>query len=204
MAAHWLERLRGVELQDFGLRNAGVWSLRHKALVAMAWVGALFGLGYGLVLEGAMTRLEVQREAEMAMKTVYETKAKALPGLVSYTLHVQALEGAYQGLMTLLPRQAEAPGLLDDISRMGLASGLLIEQMQWSPPVTHSLYIEQPLQLSLVGRYHDVGLFLSSLSNLPRIVISHDFALEPLNTSGDGRLRMTLQAKTYHAPGVAP
>ena len=151
-----------------------------------------------------MTRLEVQREAEMAMKTVFETKAKALPGLVSYTLHVQALEGAYQGLMTLLPRQAEAPGLLDDISRMGLASGLLIEQMQWSPPVTHSLYIEQPLQLSLVGRYHDVGLFLSSLSNLPRIVTSHDFALEPLNTSGDGRLRMTLLAKTYHAPGVAP
>ena len=204
MAAHWLERLHGVELHDFGLRNAGGWSLRHKALVAMAWVGALLGLGYWLVLEGSMTRLEVQREAEMAMKAVYEAKAKSLPGLVSYTLHVQALEGVYQGLMTLLPRQAEVPGLLDDISRMGLASGLLIEQMQWSPPVTHSLYIEQPLQLSLVGRYHDVGLFLSSLSNLPRIVTSHDFALEPLNTAGDGQLRMTLLAKTYHTPGVAP
>ena len=206
MVAHWLESLRTVELQDLGLRDAGGWSPRHKALVALAWVSVLLGLGYWLVLQGAMTRLEAQRGAEVAMKTEFEAKARALPALASYALHVQALEEAYQGLITLLPRQAEVPALLDDITRMGLASGLLIEQMQWSPPVTHNLYTEQLLQLSLVGRYHDVGQFLSALSNLPRIVSSHDFALAPLNTSGDGRLRMTLLAKTYHThtSGLAP
>lgn len=206
MAAHWLESLRGIELQDLGVRNAGAWSPRHQALVAVLWVGVLLGLGYWLVLQGSMNRLEVQRQAEGAMKTVFEAKAAELPALASYTLHVQALESAYQGLMTLLPRQAEVPGLLDDITRMGLASGLVIEQMQWSAPVTHNLYIEQPLRLSLVGRYHDAGLFLSTLSNLPRIVTSHDFALVPLNASGDGQLRMTLLAKTYHShtPGLAP
>ena len=206
MASHWLDRLRSVELQDLGLRNAGVWSPRHKVLVAMAWVSVLLGLGYWLLLAGSMARLELQREAEVAMKTEFEAKARRLPALASYRLHVQALEEAYQALMTLLPRQAEVPGLLDDLSRMGLASGLVIEQIQWSPPVRHKLYIEQPLQLSPVGRYHDVGLFLSTLSSLPRIVTSHDFALVPLNSSGDGRLRMTLLAKTYHAhtSGLAP
>ncbi|MFK7605164.1 MULTISPECIES: type 4a pilus biogenesis protein PilO [unclassified Pseudomonas] len=206
MMAHWLDSLRSVELQDLGLRQAGAWSPRHQALVAMAWVSVLLGLGYWLVLQGSMTRLEGQRGAEVAMKTEFEAKARALPALASYTLHVQALEEAYQAFMTLMPHQAEVPGLLDDISRMGLASGLQIEQMQWSAPVTHGLYIEQPLQLSLVGHYHEVGLFLSSLSSLPRLVTSHDFTLVPLNTSGDGRLRMSLLAKTYHTPtsGLAP
>ena len=52
-----------------------------------------------------------------------------------------------------------------------------------------------PSTSSVVGSYHKIGSFVSSVANLPRIVTLHDFTIEPV--SGPDGLRMTIVAKTY-------
>ena len=89
------------------------------------------------------------------------------------------------------------PELLDEVSRLGQGNGLLVEHIQWLPEVLQTFYAELPLQMTLVGGYHELGLFVSAMASLPRIVTLHDLSLAPSNGTGDGQLRMTLLAKAY-------
>ena len=91
------------------------------------------------------------------------------------------------------------PGLLDEVSRLAQNSGLIIEQIQWLPETLQPAYSELPLQLRVVGGYHDLGVFLSGIAGLPRIVTLHDFTLTAATPAANGPLRMTLLAKTYRA-----
>lgn len=196
-AAQWLGRLGQFDLRDLNVERVGWWSLRFKTLVALLLVGVLLIMGYGLHLQSPIDRLAQQREVEVTLKTEFASKATQAAGLEAWLMHLRELETAFSGLLQQLPSQAEVPGLLDEVSRLGLTSGLLIEHIQWSPEELQPFYAELPLKMVLVGGYHDLGLFVSSLASLPRIVTLHDFALAPLNESGDGQLRMTLLAKTY-------
>ena len=205
-AAQWLARLGQFELRDLDFERVGWWSLRFKALVALLLVGVLLIVGYGLQLQSPINRLAQQRDVEVTLKTEFASKATQAAGLDAWLMHVHELETSFSGVLKQLPGQAQVPGLLDEVSRIALTSGLLIEHIQWSPEVLQPFYAELPLKLVLIGGYHDLGLFVSSLASLPRIVTLHDFALAPLNDTGDGQLRMTLLAKTYraHDQGLIP
>jgi len=112
-------------------------------------------------------------------------------------MQVHRLEAGFSALLKQLPAQAQVPELLDEISRLGLSNGLLVEHIQWLPEVLQTFYAELPLQMTLVGGYHELGLFVSAMASLPRIVTLHDLSLAPSNGTGDGQLRMTLLAKAY-------
>ena len=197
MAAHWLQSLRVLELHELNPAQSGDWSLRRKSLVALALVGFVLLAGYLLQIQSALTRLEQERATETVLKAGFESMAAHVSGFDAHLQQVQVLESSFRHLMAQLPRKAEVPALLDQISLLGLTSGLMIERIQWLPEVLQPFYSELPLQLSLVGAYHDFGLFVSGLAGLPRIVTVQDFTLAPLSGAGNGQLRMTLLASTY-------
>ncbi len=192
----------GLDMQALDVRRSGAWSLKRQVGVALLSVGLLLTLGC-VLLQAPLARLEQQRLAETGLKAEFEVKAAQVASLDSHMLHLQALEAALGALLKQLPSQAEVPDLLEDVSRLGLASGLEVESIQWLPQVLQPFYIELPLQLTLVGGYHDMGRFISGLTHFPRIVTVHDFSLAPLS---DGPLRMTLLARTYrtHDQGLIP
>ncbi|KMM83624.1 type IV pilus assembly protein PilO [Pseudomonas taetrolens] len=206
MPAQWLERLRSLDLRELGHEQIGAWSPRRKAVMAVVWMAILLALGYALVLHLPLTQLQQQREAEAALKTEFESTASRAAGLEAYAAQVRVLEASFSTLLKRLPGQSEFPGLLDEISRLSMASGLFVEYIEWSPEVLQSFYAELPLHMSLTGSYHALGVFISGLSSLSRIVTAHDFTLAPLGNGADGQLRMTLLARTYrnHDQGLIP
>ena len=54
-----------------------------------------------------------------------------------------------------------------------------------------------PIQIRVVGDYHEFGNFISGVSDLPRIVTSHDVKIKPRTTSDGTVLVMETTAKTY-------
>jgi len=96
-----------------------------------------------------------------------------------------------------LPSDTEVPGLLEDITRTGLGSGLEFEEIKLLPEVTQPFYIELPIQITVTGAYHDLATFVSGVAGLPRIVTLHDFDLAPVEEGGGPKLRMSILAKTY-------
>lgn len=206
MVAQWLERLRSVDLREWGHEHMGAWSPGRKAVMALAWIAILLALGYALLLHLPIIELQQQREAEAALKTEFAARASQVAGLEAYVAQVRGLEASLSALLEQLPGQAEIPALLDEIARLSLASGLLVERIEWAPEVLQPFYAELPLQMTLAGSYHGLGVFISGMSSLPRIVTAHDFTLAPLGDSAEGQLRMTLLARTYrnHDQGLIP
>lgn len=205
-AADWLMNLRSIDLRELDFASVGAWSSRRKTAVALLWLSLLLVLGYLLFLLSSTTRLQQQAEAQVALKTAFESRVAQVANLDAYVIQLHDLEAAFSAMLKQLPAQAQVPGLLDQVSQLGKANGLVIERIQWLPEVLQPFYAELPLQMTLAGGYHELGLFVSAMASLPRIVTLHDFALAPLNGTGDGQLRMTLLARTYrtHDQGLIP
>lgn len=206
MAAHWLASLRSFDLREVDPRHSGAWSPARKATVALAWSALLLALGYALLLQAPAARLQQLHEAQATLKAEFESRAAQVADLDVYVRQMHGLEAAFSSLLEQIPAQAQVPELLEEVSRLGHGNGLLVEHIQWLPEVLQTFYAELPLHMTLVGGYHELGLFVSAIASLPRMVTLHDVTLVPINGSGDGQLRMTLLAKAYrtHDQGLIP
>jgi type IV pilus assembly protein PilO len=85
--------------------------------------------------------------------------------------------------------------LLVDINQAGLGRGLQFELFRPATSETmREFYAELPIQLRVVGNYHDIGAFASDVGRLSRIVTLNDVAIE---TTKDGTLTMDAVARTF-------
>jgi len=107
-----------------------------------------------------------------------------------------------------MPTKEEVANLLIDISQMGLANGLEFKLFKLLPAVPKDFYSELPINIEVIGRYDALGLFVSGLAALPRIVTVHDVQISPLENKAKGNknsqptktdnLLMTATIKTYN------
>ena len=96
------------------------------------------------------------------------------------------------------PAQAQQPGSGPAVEFNGSSQPLPLPLVGESQPVSYThLYIELPIQISVVGGYHDLATFVSGVSSLPRIVTLHDFEIKPVAPGSTSKLRMSILAKTY-------
>jgi type IV pilus assembly protein PilO len=84
-------------------------------------------------------------------------------------------------MLRQLPSKTEMPDLLVDISQTALAAGIVVDLFQPGGEIVKEFYAEKPIQLKMLGTYHQFGTFISGVASLPRVVIltMHDVSLKP-------------------------
>ncbi|MHC8384161.1 type 4a pilus biogenesis protein PilO [Pseudomonas sp. LB3P14] len=195
--SEWFEGLRKIDINDLDTNNIGSWPRAIKALAGVLLMILVLALGYSFSMSDLQTRLEQTREEESTLKEQFANKAHMAANLELYTQQMKEMENSFGVLLRQLPSDTEVPGLLEDITRTGLGSGLEFEEIKLLPEVTQQFYIELPIQITVTGAYHDLATFVSGVAGLPRIVTLHDFDLAPANPEGGPKLRMSILAKTY-------
>jgi type IV pilus assembly protein PilO len=193
----WFEGLRKIDINDLDTNNIGSWPPAIKALAGVLLMILVLALGYSFSMSDLETRLEQTREEESTLKEQFANKARMAANLELYTQQMKEMENSFGVLLRQLPSDTEVPGLLEDITRTGLGSGLEFEEIKLLPENTQQFYIELPIQITVTGAYHDLATFVSGVAGLPRIVTLHDFDLAPANPEGGPKLRMSILAKTY-------
>jgi type IV pilus assembly protein PilO len=192
-----LESLRKIDFAELDFNNVGSWPVAVKGIACILLLVGAVALGYYLYLEDLQGQLEVSRAEEDALKQQFSSKAFQAANLDAYKVQMTEMEESFGALLRQLPSDTEVPGLLEDITRTGLGSGLEFEEIKLQPEVVQQFYIELPIQISVVGGYHDLATFVSGVSSLPRIVTLHDFEIKPAEADSVSRLRMSVLAKTY-------
>ncbi|PTS85136.1 pilus assembly protein PilP [Pseudomonas sp. HMWF032] len=192
-----LESLRKIDLNDLDLNNVGSWPAAVKIIAGVILLVAVLALGYNFHLKDLQAQLEIKQVEEVALKDQFSTKAFQAANLDAYKEQMQEMEVSFGALLKQLPSDTEVPGLLEDITRTGLGSGLEFEEIKLLPEVAQQFYIELPIQITVVGSYHDLATFVSGVASLPRIVTLHDFSLISADLDGASKLRMNILAKTY-------
>lgn len=84
-----------------------------------------------------------------------------------YERHVAQLE-------ELIPRSEEVPTLLNQMSAESRRTGVNIALLRPEAPEPGEFYTRQSYQIEVVGSYHDVGRFLTSIASLSRIITPLD------------------------------
>lgn len=192
-----LEGFRKIDLSDLDFNNIGSWPSAIKVVAGFVLFLVVIGLGYNFHLKDLQAQLDVQRSQEVSLKEQFSTKAYQAANLDAYKEQMQEMEVSFGALLKQLPSDTEVPGLLEDITRTGLGSGLEFEEIKLLPEAAQQFYIELPIQIKVVGTYHDLATFVSGVASLPRIVTLHDFDLVPAEVDGVTTLRMSILAKTY-------
>lgn len=192
-----LEALRKVELSELDVNNLGAWPAAVKVIACVLLMVLMLVLGYNFYLKDLQALLEGRQAEEVTLKEQFSTKAFQAANLDAYKTQMTEMEESFGTLLRQLPSDTEVPGLLEDITRTGLGSGLEFEEIKLKPEVAQQFYIELPIQIAVVGGYHDLATFVSGVSSLPRIVTLHDFDMKPADKDNMSKLRMTVMAKTY-------
>jgi type IV pilus assembly protein PilO len=193
----WLDNLRKIDFNDLDLNNLGSWPAVVKSVAGAMVLIIVLALGYNFYLKDLLDQLDQSRATEVALKEQFATKAFKAANLDAYKAQMTEMQTSFGALLRQLPSDTEVPGLLEDITRTGLGSGLEFEEIKLLPEAAQQFYIELPIQITVVGGYHDLATFVSGVASLPRIVTLHDFEIKPMEPGSTQKLRMSILAKTY-------
>ena len=109
-------------------------------------------------------------------------------------------------LRRLVPERNEVPNLLDDISTRGKIRGVTLSQVVPQPvepgPAPFNPY---KYNMSVIGRYDQIGQFLADVASLQRIIVPYDVTVAAANSSAakvlgdstDALLEAKFQVRTY-------
>jgi type IV pilus assembly protein PilO len=128
-----------------------------------------------------------------------EEKVKILDKLIEEN---KLLKVKLESLKAQLPEEKEVSVLLKQISELGLQSGL--EVLLWRPEAKktspENLYVEIPVKVEVLTAYHNLGVFFSHISRLPRLVNISDIDLSIKTQKGkgkDGLITAVFTARTF-------
>ena len=198
-----LESLRNFDIDQLNdLDNVGSWPLAVKVIIwIVIFIGAL-ALGYFMDITNLRNELERVVVQEDTLRTDYENKFFQAAHLEAYRLQQKQMEETFEAILRQLPSDTEIPGLIEDITLVGLENGLEFSSIDLQPEAVHEFYIEKPIQIVVSGGYHSLGSFVSDVADLSRIVTLHDFTITPKGRGAGGNspgshLTMVILAKTY-------
>jgi len=184
------------QFDNLELDNLAQWPPLAKAVFSVFIAVVVLALGYFLLISDKFVKLDAGAAEEIKLKQQYQAKYHVAANLELFKQQMLEAEQLFAAQLKSLPESHETPGLLDDITHVGTTSGLNFVKLNWQPEVVKEIYIELPIDVEVVGTYHEFGSFVSKIAGLPRIVTLHDFDID-LKAKQGNQLSLKLQAKTY-------
>lgn len=188
------------ELRDLDYNNVYAWPLPAKIGAIVLLCAIVIGVGVWFFIKPIYEDVQRAQGQEQELVATLEQKQKKAANLEKYRQQLDEMKEIYGAMLRQLPSKTEMPDLLVDISQTALAAGIDNELFRPGNESVKEFYAELPIQLRMIGGYHNFGDFISGVASLPRIVIltMHDIALQPAGREDrPGQLILEGTAKTY-------
>jgi len=193
--ARWQAQV-GAQFKGLDPNDPSRWpDLPRRLLLLVIAAAVLAGLWYA-VLSGMSGRLDSERQREAQLRTEFSSKLAKAVNLEALRAQLEQVRRYVSQLERQLPSRAEMDALLSDINQAGIGRGLQFELFRPGQIELRDHYAELPIALRVSGGYHDIGMFVSDVAHLSRIVTLHNLALAPA-ANRPGVLTMDATAKTF-------
>ena len=188
------------DINNLDPNNPGVWPAPVKAIVFVILFVALVYAGWHFDITKQREELAGLERKEKEQIEVLDVRQKKAANLDALKEQMKEMEQSFGDMVRQLPNKTEVAGLLIDISQTGLSAGLEFKLFEPRGEAPKEFYAELPINISVVGDYHQFGEFVSGIAALPRIVTTHDIVITPTGKDGSVQLlSMNAVAKTYRA-----
>ena len=176
-------------------QDPGTWHAAPKLLVLLAVLVAIPTAGFFADTQGQLDDLERGHQEEERLKQDYLNKKRQAVNLDLHRQQLREIDTQFGALLRQLPNRSQMDALLVDINQAGLGRGLQFELFKpAAAEITRDFYAELPIQVKVVGTYHDMGAFASDVGQLSRIVTLNDVSIV---AGKDGNLTMDATARTF-------
>lgn len=181
---------------DMKAFNAMKWYYQVLAVAAVC-AGIYGGVWYGFfspmsediaAKDGQLVELRQKIDKALRQKAVLEQFKK----------ESAALEAKLEELKRVLPQDKETDQILLQVQSSARAAGLRIQRVVSRPVIDHEVYTEWPLDMDVAGTYHNIGMFLDKIRQLPRIVNIGSLRIQSRPTDDDAAATASVAA-TYTA-----
>jgi type IV pilus assembly protein PilO len=176
------------DLRSLDRNNIGGWPKSVKTFFTVLLFVLIVFLGWYTVISDQQDTINSLAGKEEQLKHEFSDKQAKSVNLEALQQQLDEMKDMLRQLLRQLPSKTEMPELLVDVSQTALSAGLQQELFQPGTEVMKDFYAEKPIQLKMIGTYHQFGAFISGVASLPRVVIltMHDVSLTPLNPPGKG------------------
>ena len=173
------------DLRNLDQNNIGGWPKSVKIFFASIIVVLILFFGWYLHISDQQDELKAAQAKEVTLKKEFADKQAKAVNLEAYRKQLEDMKEMLQTMLRQLPSKTEMPDLLNDITQAALASGIETQLFQPGPEMMKDFYAEKPIQIKMLGSYHQFGTFISNVASLPRVVIltMHDVSLSPVAAS---------------------
>jgi type IV pilus assembly protein PilO len=194
-----------MKLSDFrnlDRNNIGGWPQGVKLTFCVVLFLLLLLGGWYFFITDRQDDLQRKQAQETQLKKDFSDKQAKVVNLAELREQLDAMRDMLRQLLRQLPSRTEMPELLVDVSQTALSTGIDTQLFKPGPEtVKEGFYAEKPIQLKMVGTYHQFGNFISGVAALPRVVIltMHDVSLKPSDakTAASGQLTLEGTVRTY-------
>lgn len=194
-----------IDLGDLNFENIGSWPTAIKVAVCTLACLLILTAGYWFDISKQKLVIEKSQQKEAQLRKEFESKQRRAASLEAYKLQLMQIRKTFGDLLKQLPSKTEVPGLLEDITQIGVTSGLEFELFDPKNEVKHDFYAELPVRITVTGDYHQLAHFVSRIAGMNRIVTLHNFNIEHEKDKKTEKnalikremLRMDMTAKTY-------
>ena len=106
---------------------------------------------------------------------------------------LKLLEARLSRAVLQLPQEKEIPVLLTRVAKLGRETDLVVSLFKPGSPVAKEFYTEVPVQLKVIGMYHNLGTLFERLGRMERIVNVADLTIRPAGK--DQKAGVSIQAE---------
>ncbi|MEW6376177.1 MAG: type 4a pilus biogenesis protein PilO [Thermodesulfobacteriota bacterium] len=146
-----------------------------KVLILVAILGVITGLYLYVFFIPQQDELKrLMGEFDKLNKELSESRA-ITRDLQKFKEEVEKLNVELMNALTQLPNEKEIPEILKNISSLGKESNLEFTLFRPKPEEPQQFYAKVPIELVVLGSYHNTGIFFDRVSKLPRIINVVDF-----------------------------
>src|SRR2546428_6434393 len=182
------------EIKRTNWQDPGTWHWAPKVLVLLAILIGIPVAGFFADTQGQIDQLEQGRNEEVKLKEGYLAKKKQAVNLDLHRQQLREIDTQFGALLRQLPNKSQMDALLVDINQAGLGRGLQFELFK---PATQEnqreFYAELPIQVKVVGTYHDMGAFARGVGLLsPIVTLKH----AKIDACKEGILTLDAAART--------
>lgn len=198
--------LGNINLSELHWNTRGQWPRELKFLFFIMLGMSAFFLTYFLLVKPEFNEYDDLLNKQKTIKEDFEKKYDQTVNLATYIKQLAEMHARFGALIKELPSENQMPALLSDISRAGTNIGLTFVRFEPQKEILHTDYVELPVNIEVVGSYHQLSVFVSRVAQISRIITLHDFEIDYAqketsetsdNVFNQEQLEMTMTIKIY-------
>lgn len=111
---------------------------------------------------------------------------------------LEVMEANLATLQNILPEARETDVLLRRLQTAAADTNLNLRRFENQTPILHDFYAEVPVQLDVVGTFHDLARFFDRVSKFGRIVTVGEVTITAVTDGGPNTIQSQCTASTFY------